>query len=98
LSLFFVPLQKTIMRAIQFNKNNIAEQCHTPVSTLATVELEIKEEFPAEIIKGIEQGWQELRQGKGISNEEVHKKARLLCAKNIRLSNIYRQNRNRFLF
>ncbi len=86
------------MRAIQFNKNNTAEQCHTPVSTLATVELEIKEELPAEIIEGIEQGWQELRQGKGISNEEVHKKARLLCAENIRLSNIYRQNRNRFLF
>ena len=69
------------MRAIQFNKNNTAEQRHMPVSTLTTVELEIKEELPEEIIEGIEQGWQELRQGKGISNEEVHKKARLLCAK-----------------
>ena len=32
-----------------------------------------------EVIEGIEQGWKELREGKGIGNAEVHKKAKLLC-------------------
>jgi hypothetical protein len=31
-----------------------------------------------EVIEGIEQGWKELREGKGIGNAEVHKKAKLL--------------------
>ncbi len=52
------------------------------VRVLEAIGLEVKkeEELSAEIIEGIEQGWKELREGKGIPSEEVHKKARLLCA------------------
>ena len=52
------------------------------VRVLEAIGLEVKkeEELSTEIIQGIEQGWQELREGKGIPSEEVHKKARLLCA------------------
>jgi len=35
--------------------------------------------LPLEVIQGIEEGWQELREGKGIPSSEVHQKARLLC-------------------
>ena len=51
------------------------------VRVLEAIGLEVKKEkeLPTEIIEGIEQGWQELREGKGISSEEVPKKARLLC-------------------
>ena len=52
------------------------------VRVLEAIGLEVKkeEELSAEIIEGIELGWKELREGKGIPSEEVHKKARLLCA------------------
>ena len=47
---------------------------------LEAIGLEVKkEELSAEVIEGIEQGWKELHEGKGIPSEEVHKKARLLC-------------------
>ncbi|WP_386691833.1 MULTISPECIES: hypothetical protein [unclassified Lonepinella] len=36
-------------------------------------------EMPEYIIQGIERGIEELRQGKGISNQEIHQKARLFC-------------------
>ena len=69
----------TIMRTIQFSKNNTFEQYQMAVRVLEAIGLEVKkeEELSAEIIQGIEQGWQELREGKGIPSEEVHKKARL---------------------
>ena len=69
------------MRTIQFNKNITFEQYQMAVRVLEAIGLEVKkEELSAEIIEGIEQGWKELREGKGIPSEEVHKKARLLCA------------------
>ena len=65
------------MRTIQFNKNITFEQYQ-----MAVLGLEVKkEELSAEVIEGIEQGWKELHEGKGIPSEEVHKKARLLCTK-----------------
>ena len=72
----------TTMRTIQFNKNITFEQYQMAVRVLEAIGLEVKkeEEPSAEIIEGIEQGWKELREGKGIPSEEVHKKARLLCA------------------
>ena len=72
----------TTMRIIQFNKNITFEQYQMAVRVLEAIGLEVKkeEELSAEIIEGIEQGWKELREGKGIPSEEVHKKARLLCA------------------
>ena len=72
----------TTMRTIQFNKNITFEQYQMAVRVLEAIGLEVKkeEELSAEIIEGIEQGWKELREGKGIPSEEVHKKARLLCA------------------
>ena len=72
----------TTMRTIQFNKNITFEQYQMAVCVLEAIGLEVKkeEELSAEIIEGIEQGWKELREGKGIPSEEVHKKARLLCA------------------
>lgn len=70
------------MRIIQFNKNITFEQYQMAVRVLEAIGLEVKkEELSAEIIEGIEQGWKELHEGKGISSEEVHKKARLLCTK-----------------
>ena len=75
-----LSLQKiTTMRTIQFNKNITFEQYQMAVRVLEAIGLEVKkeEEFSAEIIEGIEQGWKELREGKGIPSEEVHKKARL---------------------
>ena len=70
------------MRHIQFNQDITFEQYQMAVRVLEAIGLEVKkeEELSAEIIQGIEQGWQELREGKGIPSEEVHKKARLLCA------------------
>ena len=69
------------MRTIQFNKNITFEQYQMAVRVLEAIGLEVKkEELSAEIIEGIEQGWKELREGEGIPSEEVHKKARLLCA------------------
>lgn len=65
------------MRTIQFNKNITFEQYQMAVRVL---EAKKEKELSTEIIEGIEQGWQELREGKGIPSEEVHKKARLLCA------------------
>ena len=65
------------MRTIQFNKNITFEQYQMAVCVL---EAKKEKELSTEIIEGIEQGWQELREGKGIPSEEVHKKARLLCA------------------
>ena len=72
----------TTMRTIQFNKNITFEQYQMAVRVLEAIGLEVKkeEELSAEIIEGIEQGWKELREGEGIPSEEVHKKARLLCA------------------
>ena len=72
----------TTMRTIQFNKNITFEQYQMAVRVLEAIGLEVKkeEELSAEIIEGIEQGWTELHEGKGIPSEEVHKKARLLCA------------------
>ena len=72
----------TTMRTIQFNKNITFEQYQMAVRVLEAIGLEVKkeEELSAEIIEGIELGWKELREGKGIPSEEVHKKARLLCA------------------
>ena len=69
----------TIMRTIQFSKNITFEQYQMAVRVLEAIGLEVKkeEELSAEIIQGIEQGWQELHEGKGIPSEEVHKKARL---------------------
>ena len=69
----------TTMRTIQFNKNITFEQYQMAVRVLEAIGLEVKkeEELSAEIIEGIEQGWKELREGKGIPSEEVHKKARL---------------------
>ena len=69
----------TIMRTIQFSKNITFEQYQMAVRVLEAIGLEVKKEekLSAEIIQGIEQGWQELREGKGIPSEEVHKKARL---------------------
>ena len=75
-----LSLQKiTTMRTIQFNKNITFEQYQMAVRVLEAIGLEVKkeEELSAEIIEGIEQGWKELREGKGIPSEEVHKKARL---------------------
>ena len=71
----------TTMRTIQFNKNITFEQYQMAVRVLEAIGLEVKkeEELSAEIIEGIEQGWKELHEGKGIPSEEVHKKARLLC-------------------
>ena len=70
------------MRHIQFNQDITFEQYQMAVRVLEAIGLEVKkeEELSAEIIEGIEQGWKELREGKGIPSEEVHKKARLLCA------------------
>ena len=54
------------------------------VRVLEAIGLEVKKEkeLPTEIIEGIEQGWQELREGKGIPSEEVHKKADYYVEKN----------------
>ena len=67
------------MRTIQFSKNITFEQYQMAVRVLEAIGLEVKKEekLSAEIIQGIEQGWQELREGKGIPSQEVHKKARL---------------------
>jgi len=66
------------MRHIQFNQDITFEQYQMAVRVLEAIGLEVKkEELSAEIIEGIEQGWKELREGKGIPSEEVHKKARL---------------------
>lgn len=68
------------MRTIQFNKNITFEQYQMAVLGLEAIGLEVKKEkLSAEVIEGIEQGWKELHEGKGIPSEEVHKKARLLC-------------------
>ena len=47
---------------------------------LAEVQKNEMPTLPLEVIEGIEQGWQELREGKGIASADVHKKARILCA------------------
>ncbi|WP_460485669.1 hypothetical protein [Capnocytophaga sp. HP1101] len=72
------------MRNIQFNQELTTEQYQMAVRVLEAIGLDVQKNealsLPLQVIEGIEQGWQELREGRGIPSAEVHKKARLLCA------------------
>ena len=71
------------MRHIQFNQDITFEQYQMAVRVLEAIGLDVQkneiQSLPLEVIQGIEEGWQELREGKGIPSSEVHQKARLLC-------------------
>ena len=71
------------MRHIQFNQDITFEQYQMAVRVLEAIGLDVQkneiQSLPLEVIQGIEKGWQELREGKGIPSSEVHQKARLLC-------------------
>ena len=72
------------MRTIQFNKNITFEQYEMAVLGLEAIGLEVKkEELSAEVIEGIEQGWKELHEGKGIPSEEVHKKSETIMYRKV---------------
>ena len=72
------------MRHIQFNQDITFEQYQMAVRVLEAIGLDVQkneiQSLPLEVIQGIEEGWQELREGKGIASADVHKKARILCA------------------
>jgi hypothetical protein len=74
---------KKNMKSIQFNQEITFEQYQMAVRVLEAIGLEVQKNemptLPLEVIEGIEQGWQELREGKGIASADVHKKARILC-------------------
>ena len=71
------------MRHIQFNQDITFEQYQMAVRVLEAIGLDVQkneiQSLPLEVIKGIEEGLLELREGKGIPSSEVHQKARLLC-------------------
>ena len=71
------------MRHIQFNQDITFEQYQMAVRVLEAIGLDVQkneiQSLALEVIQGIEEGWQELREGKGIPSSEVHQKARLLC-------------------
>ena len=71
------------MRHIQFNQDITFEQYQMAVRVLEAIGLDVQkneiQSLPLEVIQCIEEGWQELREGKGIPSSEVHQKARLLC-------------------
>ena len=64
------------MRHIQFNQDITFEQYQMAVRVLEAIGLDVQkneiQSLPLEVIQGIEEGWQELREGKGIPSSEVH--------------------------
>lgn len=69
------------MNAIQLKGDVSLEQYQMAVRVLEAIGLDVEkyEGLPKVIIEGIEEGWQELRNGKGIPSDEVRKKAWALC-------------------
>lgn len=67
------------MRSIQFNREITFGQYEMLEAFGLDVQKNEMQPLSLEVIEGIEQGWKELREGKGIANAEVHKKAKLLC-------------------